>query len=115
MSIIISWLVHSAAVFATAELLPGFTVKGFKGAMVAAAILGLLQALLGKLLFIVLGLGTLGLGFVLAIMTRLAVTTILLVLTDKLSASLDIKGWKTAFIGALAITALSNVAEFLLR
>ena len=41
MSMIGSWLVLSLAVFVTAEVLPGFKVKGVKGTLAVAAVLGL--------------------------------------------------------------------------
>lgn len=102
------WLSTSIAVFITAELLPGFEVKGIKGAAIAAAILGLLQWLFGGVLFALVGIGTLGLGFLLAPLTNWVVTTVLLIVADKASTNLKIKDIPTALIGALVITALAS-------
>lgn len=111
---LLAWLINTIAVFVTAELLPGFTVKGLKGAIITAAILGLLQALFGKLLYGIIGIGTLGIGFALGMLTKLVVMSILLVVTDKLADSLKIKSFGTAVVGAVIITVLSTIGTRLL-
>ncbi|MGD8860473.1 MAG: phage holin family protein [Myxococcales bacterium] len=114
LDLLVSWLVSSAAIWITAEVLPGFTVKGFKGALIVSAVLGLLQALLGWVLFVAIGIGTLGLGFLLGFVTRLVVMALLLVLTDKLASSLKIRDFTTALLGALVITLLTSAARYVL-
>ena len=52
MSLLISWLILTVAVWATASVLPGFHVKDFKGALIVSAIFGLLNFVLGWLLFL---------------------------------------------------------------
>jgi len=106
------WLSTSVAVFIAAEALPGFEVKGVTGALIVAAILGLLQWLFGWLLFGIIGIGTLGIGFILAPLTSWVVTTVLLVATDKLSGQLTIKDFPTALVGAVVITVLATGMRF---
>ena len=65
MHLLLTWLVLSIAVWLTAAILPGFRVKGFWGAIKAAAVFGTLNFLLGWLFFVVLGIATLGIGFIL--------------------------------------------------
>jgi putative membrane protein len=113
-ALLAKWLISSAAIWLTAELLPGFSVKGFKGALLVALILGLLDALVGWFLFVVIGLGTLGIGFLLAFATRWLVMAILLVVTDKLSDNLKIRSFGLAFVGAIVITTLSALGHRLL-
>lgn len=114
MTLLAKWLISSAAIWLTAELLPGFSVKGFKGALIVALILGLLDALLGWLLFVVIGIGTLGVGFLLGFATRWLVMALLLVVTDKLSESLKIRSFGMAFVGAIVIATLTSVGQRLL-
>jgi len=113
--IVLSWLVLSAAFWLTAEILPGFQVKAFKGAMVVAAIFGLVNWLIGWLLFGVIGVLSLGLGFLLAFLTRWLVNAILLKLTDSLSSSLNIKDFRTALLGALLISLFGTVGQWLVQ
>jgi uncharacterized membrane protein YvlD (DUF360 family) len=70
---------------------------------------------LGKLVFVLIGIGTLGLGFLLAFVTRFVATALLLKLTDSLSDSLEIKNFRTAFVAALIVSATGTVAEWALQ
>jgi putative membrane protein len=114
MSLLLSWLVLSLAFYVTAVVLPGFHIKSFGGAFVVAAIFGLLNFLLGWLLFTVFAIATLGIGLLLAFITRWIVNAILLVLTDKISDSLDIDGFRWALGGALMISILRAVGDAIL-
>lgn len=112
--LVISWLVLSVVMLLTAAILPGFRIRGFGGAIVVAALFGVLNVLLGWLLFVVIGIGTLGLGFLLAFLTRLVVNAILLKLVDAMSRNLSIDGFGWAFVGAACISVLSGLADYLL-
>jgi putative membrane protein len=115
MSIWLSWLVLSLAIYLTALVLPGFQVRGFFGAIVVAAIFGLLNWLLGWLIFAFLSVATLGVGYLLAFITRWFVTAILLKLTDVFSDNLTIRGFAPALIGALLMSAFGTAGEYLVR
>lgn len=115
MNLLLSWLVMSVAVWITAEVLPGFHVKSFKSAVVVAAIFGLLNFLLGWLLFAVFAIATLGIGLLLAFLTRWIVNAILLKLTDALTDHLTIDSFGWALGGALLISLISTFAEWLIR
>lgn len=118
MHLLLTWLVLSIAVWLTAAILPGFRVKGFWGAIKAAAVFGTLNFLLGWLFFVVLGIATLGIGFILAFITHWIVMAVILKLSDKVSSSIEIDGFGTALIGALLMTVLDALVErafFLLR
>lgn len=111
MNIIITWLVLSLAVWVTSLIVPGFKVRGVGGALAVAAIFGVLNWLIGWLLFVVIGLGTLGLGFLLAFLTRWIVNAILLEITDALSDKLEIKSFGWALIAALVMSLVGTVGE----
>lgn len=112
---LLSWLIQSAAVWVTAVVLPGFELRpGFWPAVRVAAVIGILNFLLGKLLFIVLGISTLGLGFLFAFLTRWVVAAILLKLAAALSSSLRIVSFTRALLGALIISVVGTLLERLL-
>lgn len=113
--LLISWLVLSLVVLVTAAVLPGFRVRGFGGAMVVAALFGALNLLIGWLLFVVIGIGTLGLGFVLALLTRWIVNALLLMMVDGITDRLKIDGFRWALFAAACISVLSLVADLGLR
>lgn len=115
MSLILSWLVLSLAVWVTAMLLPGFRVKGFGSAIVVAAIFGILNYLLGWLFFTVFAIATLGIAVLLAFITRWIINAILLKITDSLTDRLTIDSWKDAFLGALVMSLIGTLGEWLVR
>ena len=115
MKLILSWLVLSVSVWLTAAILPGFRVNGFGGAIKAAAIFGVLNWLLGWFIFVVLGIATLGIGFLLAFITRFIVMAILLKFVDALSSNFKIDGFGTALLGALLMSGIGTLAEYGIR
>jgi putative membrane protein len=110
-----TWLIHSLALWVTAQFLPGFSVKGFWGALKVSALFGLMNLLLGKLIYVLVGVASLGIGFLFEFITRTLVNAILLKVTDGLTESLEVKGFTPAILGALAISAIGTVAEAVLR
>lgn len=114
MRLLLSWLILSLAVWVTAMALPGFHVKNFKSAVLVAAIFGILNFLLGWLLFAVFTVATLGLAWLLAFITRWIINALLLKLTDMLTDHLKIDGFGWALLGALVISAIGTLGEWLL-
>lgn len=113
MSLLLSWLVLSISVWLTALILPGFEIRGgFWGAIKVAAVFGLLSWLIGWLLFVIIGIGTLGIGFLLAFLTRWIVSAILLKVTDSISSSIEIESFGRAFLAALLMSAIGTLAEW---
>jgi putative membrane protein len=115
MELILSWLILSVAVWLTAMVLPGFHVKNFGSAILVAAIFGVLNFILGWLLFAVFTVVTLGIAWLLAFLTRWIINAILLVVTDKLTDHLHIDGFGWALGGALMMSVLGTLGEWLVR
>jgi len=115
MGLIVSWIILSLAVWITAVVLPGFHVKSIGGAFVVAAIFGVLNFFLGWLFFTVFTIGTLGIALLLAFITRWIINAILLKITDALSDSLKIDGFGWALGGALMMSIIGTMGEWLVR
>jgi putative membrane protein len=115
MRFLLSWLVLSVSVWVTAAILPGFRVSGFGGAIRAAAIFGVLNWLLGRFIFVVLGIATLGIGFLLAFITRFIVMALLLKFVDALSSNFKIDSFGTAILGALLMSGIGTLAEYAIQ
>ena len=115
MSLILSWLILSIAVWVTAAVLPGFHVKDFASAVIVAAIFGILNFLLGWLMFAVLTVVTLGIAWLLAFITRWIIDAILLMLADRLTDRLKVDGFGWALGGALMMSVIGTVGEWLIR
>ncbi|MFN7131323.1 MAG: phage holin family protein [Myxococcales bacterium] len=114
LDIIINLLVTAGAVVLASKMIPGVRVKSFGAALVVAGIFGLLNALLGKLLFHVFAIATLGLGYLLFLLTAWVVNTVLLRLTDKLVDGFEIPTWGKTAATALVISGVSAVASLVL-
>jgi putative membrane protein len=115
MGLLLSWLILSFAVWLTATVLPGVHVKSFGSAVLVAAMFGILNALLGWLIFAVLTVATLGLAWLLAFITRWIVNALVLKLTDALTDHFTIDGFRWALIGALMISAIGTAGEWLIQ
>jgi putative membrane protein len=113
-SLLISWLILSLAVWITAVVLPGFHVKSFGGAILVAALFGILNFFLGWLFFAIFTIATLGLAWLLAFITRWIINAILLKLTDALTDQLKIDSFAWALGGALMMSALGTFGQWLL-
>lgn len=110
-----SWLVCSLALWLTSRLVPGFTLKGVGGALKVAALFGILNWAIGWIIYGVIGVASLGLGFVFAFITRILVNAILLKITDAMMESLKITGFGPAVLGAFSMSVIGSVVDLLLR
>ncbi len=114
MNLLLSWLILSVSVWVTAAILPGIKVRSFGGAIWAAAIFGVLNALLGWLFFTVFAIATLGLAWLLAFLTRWIINAILLSLTGKLTDALEVRSFGSALVGALVMSLVGTFLQWLL-
>lgn len=116
MGLLITWITLALGLFVADKLIPDFELKGdWKSFVLIAAVLGVLHWLIGWLIYVILGLATLGLGFLFSFLTKLVVTAIVLKIVDALSRRVTIRGFLPAFLGALVLAATSGVVEWLRR
>jgi putative membrane protein len=114
MSVLLSWLILSLAVWVTAAVLPGFHVKNFRSAIIVAAVFGILNFFLGWIFFVAFTIATLGLAWVFAFLTRWVINAILLKITDALTDHLKIDSFGWALLGALMMSAIGTLGQWLL-
>jgi putative membrane protein len=111
MGLLLAWLVIAAAVVVAAWIVPGVDVEGgFWSVLLVAAILGLVNVILGtflRVLTLPLMIFTLGLFSIVINMIVLWVTTLL---TDRL----EIDGFWAYFLAALVIAVVTALFSFLL-
>lgn len=115
MGLLLTWVILSLSVWITAVVLPGFHVKSFGSAFVVAAIFGVLNFFLGWIFFTIFAIGTLGIAILLAFLTRWIINAILLKMTDALSDALKIDSFGWALGGALMMSVLGSLGEWLIR
>ena len=115
MALLISWLVLTFSFVVASKLLDGFQLKGGLGnQLLVAALFAVLNVVLGRALFIAIGIGTLGLGFLLSFITRLVATAIVLKVTDAITDKLKVKSFGTAFVAALVMSVTAAATEYVL-
>lgn len=103
--LLITWLVSAISLLVVAYLLPGFNVSGFKTALVAAVVIGLVNATLGLVLKIVtfpLSIVTLGIFWLL-------INAAMLLLAARLVDGFTINGWIPAFIGSILLSLVNAI------
>lgn len=116
MGILVSWVVTTLSLFVASRVLDGMKLKGgVVSHLFVAALFGILNVFLGQLIYLAIGLGTLGLGFLLAFVTRLVATAIVLKVVGALTSRLSVKDFKTAFLAALLMSLTATVAEIIFR
>lgn len=116
MGILVTWVVTTLSLFVASRVLDGLTLKGgVISHFYVAAMFGILNVLLGQLIFFLIGIGTLGIGFILAFVTHLVATAIVLLIVNALSSRLRVKNFKTAFLAALIMSITASVAEIIFQ
>lgn len=112
--LLVAWLILTLGVLAAAKLVPGVSVPNFSDAVIAAAVFGILEVLLAKLLFVVFGIATLGIGFLFFFITFWVINALLLKLTDVLTERITIHGFGSALLAALVISVVGALGHKLL-
>jgi uncharacterized membrane protein YvlD (DUF360 family) len=107
----LSWLIGAVAVSVTGLLLAGVHVQSFRGALLAAALIGVLNALLPPIVAAL----RLPLTLILGFLAVLAVdVVILLLVSDIASADFKVDSFGSALVAALVLSAASMVLQVIL-
>lgn len=108
--LLVRWILYAIALLVVAWLVPGFHVTSFSAALIAAIVIGLLNATLGLLLKIVtfpLAILTLGIFF-------LVINAFILKLASGVVPGFVVSTFGAAFIGAVVLAVLHMIIRFLL-
>ncbi len=103
MKLLLKWIISTVALLVVAYFVPGFIVHGFVAALIAALVIGLVNATLGsllKLLTFPLTVVTLGLFL-------LVVNAVMLKFAAYLYSGLEVRTWTAAFIGSICLSLVS--------
>lgn len=109
MKLLVRWLISAASLIVVAKLVPGIVVHGFIYALIAAAIIGLVNATLGS----VVKLLTLPLTFLTLGLFLIVVNAIMLKVAAALSPGFEVQTWGAAFIGAILLSLVSTFLHWL--
>ena len=106
MRLLLNWLLSAIALLIVSYFVPGFHVEGFKEALIAAIVIGLINATLGALLkLITLPLTILTLGIFWWVVNAL----MLMVASKLLAPNFMVSGFLAAFIGAIVLSLVNMI------
>ena len=109
MVLIVHWLLSALSILIVAHLVPGFEVRGFGTALIAALVIGFVNATLGFVLKILtLPLTILSFGLFLIVINALMLSFAAL-----LVPGFSVHGFGAALLGAVVLSLISFVLRFL--
>src|SRR5579863_7100638 len=106
---LLHWFVSALAVWITSRVVPGFYVDGAAAALIAAVVIGLVNATLGLFLKVVtfpLTILTLGLFW-------LVINAVMLELASTFVPGFHIRGFAAAFWGAIVLSLVNMLLKWL--
>src|SRR5215470_12638907 len=108
--LLLHWLISTASLLIVTYIIPGIQVRGLGTALIAAIVIGLINATLGlvlKILTFPLTLLTLGIFW-------FVINALMLELASALVPGFHVQGFGAAFIGAIALSIVSSVLHWLI-
>ena len=103
--LLVNWILSAVAVWVVAQVVPGVHVNGAVAALIAALVIGFINATLGLVLKVItfpLTLLTLGLFW-------LVINAVMLELASALVPGFQVHGFLAAFIGAIVLSLVNMV------
>jgi putative membrane protein len=101
--LLLRWLILSVAIMVAAYLFPGIEVNGFGSALVAALVLGILNAFFRPILIIL----TLPINILTLGLFTFVINALLLMMTSGVIGGLVVAGFGSALLGSLIISVVS--------
>jgi len=110
---LLTWLGTAIALLITAHFVPGFIVKTFVTAIVAAAILGLVNAIVRPILLVL----TLPINLITFGLFTFVLNAFTLWLASALTPAygFEIRGFLPALLGSIVLAIVSTIINYLLR
>lgn len=111
MSLLLRWIINALALIVIANIVPGFGVDGFYAALVASLVLGLVNALIRPILFV--------LTLPVTVMTlgafALVVNALMVWLVGTMVKGFHVDGFLPAFLAAFLLWIVSMGTNWLIR
>lgn len=107
---LIHWVLSALCLLLVARLVPGFSVKGFGTALLAALLIGLINGTLGLILKII----TLPLTILTFGLFWFVINALMLQMASAFLKGFELQGFWPAFIGSLVLSVLNLIVRMLL-
>ncbi|MGI6083587.1 MAG: phage holin family protein [Limnochordia bacterium] len=102
--ILVRWLINTAALLATASLIKGIEVKGVWGALVAAGVLGVVNAFIRPVLMLL----TLPFNILTLGLLTFVINGLMMLLVAKVVDGFVVHGFWAAVVGSLLLSLISG-------
>ncbi len=111
MKLLLRWIINALALLLLTELLAGFHVDTFYHAIIAALVLGLINAVIRPILIIL----TLPVNIITLGLFTFVVNACMILLMATIVKGVEIEGFWTALAGAIVLWAVSVITNHLLK
>ena len=109
MNLFVRWLLSALSLMIVAYFVPGFSVRGIVSALIAAAVIGFVNATLGFLVKII----TFPLTIVTFGLFLIVVNALMLRISAMFVPGFNVRGWWPALIGAVLLSLVSSLLNWL--
>ena len=111
MKLLIRWLINAVSLIVVAYFVPGFVLRGFVAALIAAVVIGLVNSTLGLVLKI--------LTFPLTILSfglfLIVINAVMLQMAAAITPGFAVQTWTAAFIGAILLMIISSFLHWRIK
>jgi putative membrane protein len=105
---LLTWLLAALSLFITAQIVPGFVVKGVAAALIASFVLGLANAIVRPILVLLtLPLTIVSLGLFLFVVNALTIWFV-----GTVTPGFKVTGFLPALVGSIVLSIVSSVLDF---
>jgi uncharacterized membrane protein YvlD (DUF360 family) len=111
-NIVLGWATATLGLWLAANVLRGVRIASFVDAVWAGALVGILQWALTGPIFVLLGIGTLGIGFLFWFLTRWVAAALVILLADRLTSRFDVDGFWNALVTSFLIAAVGILVRW---
>jgi len=111
MILLLRWLINALALVVVARLVPGFTIDSFYSALIAAVILGLVNAIVRPLIVLL----TLPVNILTLGLFTFVINALMLLLVSSIVKGFTVDGFGPAFLAAITLWLISLLTNLFLH
>ncbi|MFZ5640895.1 MAG: phage holin family protein [Bacillota bacterium] len=109
--LLIRWLLNALALVLTDKLIDGISVDGFGAALIAALVLGIVNAVIRPVVVLL----TIPINFITLGLFTLVINGLMLLLAAKVVDGFNVDGFFPAVIGAIVLSIISAVLNMIIK
>jgi putative membrane protein len=111
MKVLANWVLSALALFIVSKVVPGIRLADFWSALIAVAVIGLVNALIKPLLFIL----TLPITIITLGLFTLVINALMFLLASTFTPGFKVDGFMAALLGSLVFSIITTLLNTLVR